>query len=226
MELNQTRPASEPDDVDRSSIRASDYVRIDPRAIEGAYPAFAFILANWLWTTQIAIALSFATALVVFVRNRQRGVIGVLGAISFVIVSISAIIGLIWNSGTVFVAQNLVADFVFAAVYAGSILIGRPLIGVIARELVPSIKPVIDVNHAVFIQLSIVAILINAGEGIVRLFMIEAMSNNAYVIVSRVVFIPLTIGFYLLCYRQVSKTAIAIWPADLPPPPRLASARD
>ena len=226
MELNQPR-TPEPDvDIERSTVRGSDYIRMDPRVIEGAYPAFVFLIANSLWTTQLAIALSFGTALFVFVRNRQRGVIGILGGISFIIVSISAIVGLIWDSGTVFVAQNLIADFVFAGVYAVSILIGRPLIGVIAREMVPSIKPVIDVNHRVFVQLTIVAIFINAGEGIARLFMIEAMSNNAYVIVSRVVFIPLTIAFYALCYRQVSKTAIAIWPADMPPPPRLNPVSD
>ena len=220
----ETTPAPEPAARDDSTVRPSDYIRLDPRVIEGAYPAFVFLIANSLWTTQLAIGLSFATALIVFVRNRQRGVIGVLGAISFVIVSISAIVGLAWDSGTVFVAQNLIADFVFAGVYAVSILIGRPLIGVISRELVPSIKPVVDVNHTVFIQLTVVAIIINAGEGLARLWLIDVLSNNWYVIVSRVVFIPLTIAFYVLCYWRVSKVAIGIWPADLPPPPRRGEA--
>jgi hypothetical protein len=196
-------------------------IRLDPRALEGAYPALAFLVANSLWSTQLAIAISFVTALVVFVRNRQRGVIGILGGLSFVIVSISAIVGLIWDSGTVFVAQNLIADFVFAGVYAVSIAIGRPLIGVIVREVVPAIKPVLQVNHPVFVQLSLVALAMNGVEGVARLWMIDVLSTNWYVVISRVVFIPVTIGFYLLCYWRVSKVAIAIWPADMPPPARV-----
>jgi hypothetical protein len=209
----------------RDEIRASDYVSFDFRVLESALPAVVFLVANSLGPPQLAIVLSFVTSAAVFVRHRGSGTIQLLAAFSFAIVSVSAVVGLVFGSTKAFVAQNAVTDFVIAAAYAVSVVARRPLIGLIARELVPSIRDVIGVSHSVFVQLSIVAAVLNAAEGVARLFLLEALSANQYVIVSRVAFIPVMVGFSLLCYWRVSKVAIRIWPADKPPPP-LVRSRD
>jgi hypothetical protein len=70
------------------------------------------------------------------------------------------------------------------------------------------------------VQLTLTSAAINLGEGVVRIFLLIALSDNAYVILSRVLFIPLSIGFYVLCYALVNREAIRIWPEGMPVPNR------
>jgi hypothetical protein len=206
----------------RSDAAPWEYVRPDFRVLLGALPAGVFLVMNSLGPVQLAIGLSFVSSVFVFLRERHRGVIGFLALLSFVVVAISAGIGLALGSGRAFAAQNIVADVVIAVVFTISVLVGRPIVGLIARELVPAIQPVIAVAHPVFVQLTLVSVALNLGTAVARLFMIDALSTNQYVLLSRVVFIPLNIAFYVLCYLRIGRTAIAIWPADLPPPERIA----
>jgi intracellular septation protein A len=196
------------------------HVRPNARILEGLLPVGAYIAVNLFAATEVAIAASFAASVMVFVRNRAHGTIRLLGGIGFAVVAASAVLGLISHSGKVYVAQNLVSDFIFAGVFFGSVLAGKPLIGAIAREVAPALQPVMAVNHALFTQLTLVSAAINFGEGVARIFLLNALSDNEYVIVSRVLFIPLSVGFYVLCYALVNREAIRIWPEHMPVPNR------
>ena len=200
----------------RESIRTRDYIRIDPGVFQGALPVVVFWIANSLFSAQIAIAASFVVSVIVFIRNKSSGAIRLLAILGFLIVSASAVTGLLFDSDRAFAAQNIIGDFVFAAIFLGSIAVGRPLIGIIARELTPGIQPVMDVRHAVFVQLTLINAALNVFTGVVRIFMFASLSTNTYVIVSRVAFLPLTAGFIVLCYVMITRTAIRIWPADMP----------
>jgi len=215
--VTEDRQAGEFDDEAERELRRG-YIRPDFRVFQGALPAAVFFIANQFGPTQVAIALSFAISLWVFVKNPGHGVIRALSVLSFTIVTGSAIVALILDSDKAFVAQNLVGDFAIAAVCIGSVLLGRPMIGAIAREMVPGIQPVMPVGHTVFVRLTLINAAFNLGTGIVRIFMLGALSANAYLVLSRVVFLPLGILFFLLCYRWITQEAIRIWPADMPPP--------
>jgi hypothetical protein len=80
---------------------------------------------------------------------------------------------------------------------------------------------IVEVPHPAFRTLTFVSAALNICTGVIRIFMLDALSANAYVILSRVVFVPLNIAFYLLCYVMISRVAIRIWPAALPPPPKI-----
>ncbi len=164
--------------------------------------------------------MSFAVSIAVFYRNRQHGTIRLLGVLGFVIVAASAVIGLISNSGKVYVAQNLVTDFIFAGVFATSVVVGKPLIGSIVREVVPALQPVMDVQYPLFVKLTLVCAAINLGTGIARVFLLAALTDTQYVIASRALGLPLDVAFYFACYVLVQREAIRIWPADMPPPNR------
>jgi hypothetical protein len=153
---------------------------------------------------------------IVFLRNRARGVIRLLSVLGFSIVTVSTIIGIVADSGRAFAAQNIVADIIFAAIFIGSVLVGRPFIGLIARDLVPGIRPVMELRNPVFVRLTLLSAAINIVSAVARGFMIANLSVNAYVIVSRLVFLPINIAFIALCYVMVTRTAIRIWPADVP----------
>jgi hypothetical protein len=205
------------DDAAEREMRRG-YIKPDFRVFQGGIPPAVFFIANWLGPTQVAIALSFAASVWVFVRNPGSGVIRALSVLGFCVVTGSAIVGLALDSDKAFVAQNLIGDFAITAVCIGSVLIGRPLIGAIARELVPGIQPVMPVDHRVFVRLTLINAALNLGTGLVRILMLGALSANAYVVVSRVAFLPISALFFVLCYRWITQEAIRIWPADMPPP--------
>jgi hypothetical protein len=195
------------------------YVRPSPQVLIAFLPALAFILADKFVPTPGAIGTSFAVSAVIFVRNPGGGgVIRMLGAIGFAIVCGAAITGIALSSGKAYVAQNLFSDFAFAAIFAGSVLVHRPLMGAIIREVVPALKPVMPIDHRLFVQLTLANIAINLAQGTARVFLIQDLSASQYAIASRAISFPVSIAFYLLCYVLVHRTAIAIWPADMPPP--------
>ena len=195
------------------------YVRPTPHVLIAFLPALAFITADRFASTPVAILVSFAVSAVIFVRNPGGGgVIRMLGAIGFAIVCGSAIVGLALSSGKAYVAQNLFADFAFAAIFAASVVVRRPLMGAIIREIVPALKPVMAVNYPLFRQLTLMNVAINLAQGTARIFLIHDLSASQYSIASRAISFPISIAFYLFCYVVVQRTAIAIWPADMPPP--------
>jgi hypothetical protein len=200
----------------RDRVRTRDYISIDPSVFHGLLPVAAFVITNYLGPAQLAIAVSFIVSCVIFFRHRTRGVIRLLSVIGFTIVASSAVVGLVFESDRAFAAQNIMADVAFAALFAGSVIIGRPLIGAIARDLVPGIQPVMEPRHPVFVQLTLLNAAINIASAVVRALMITSLPVNTYVIVSRAVFLPVNIAFIALCYVMITRTAIRIWPADEP----------
>jgi hypothetical protein len=198
------------------SVRALDFIRIDPGVFQGFIPAAVFLIANQFGPIRLAIALSFAATVIVFARNKTSGVIRFLSTLGFAIATLSTGIGLAFDSSRAFVAQNIFADVVFTVVFTASVVIGRPLIGGIARELVPGIKPVLAINTPVFAYLSLLNAGINAFSAVVRFLLIQAVSVDLYVVLSRVVFLPLNVAFIALCYVAITRTAIRMWPEDMP----------
>ncbi len=196
------------------------YVRPSPQVLIAFLPALAFILTNRYAPTQAAIAVSFAVSVVIFVRNPGDGVIRMLGLIGFAIVCGAAVVGLATGSGKAYVAQNLFADFAFAAIFAGSVVIHRPLMGAIIREVVPALKPVMAIDYPLFTQLTLMNVAINLAQGTARIFLINDLSASQYAIASRAISFPISVAFYVFCYVVVHRRAIEIWPADLPPPQR------
>ena len=151
----------------------------------------------------MSISASLAVAVIVFARNRQSGVIRALSVLGFAIVAVSAAVGLTINSDKAFAAQNIVSDFAIAPIALGSILIGRPLAGAVGRELFPAIRPLVPERHGVFVVLTLVVVGINLATGVIRLVMIDALSTNDYVLLSRLIGIPFNILLFGLAYVLV-----------------------
>jgi intracellular septation protein A len=201
------------------------HLRPDFRVFLGIVPPVAFLAANYLASTQVAIIVAFVASAIVFVSNPGSGVIRALAVISFVVVAVSAIAGLASGSGKVFVAQNLVGDFLIAAIFLGSVVMHRPMIGAIAREMVPSMKPVMPIDHAVFVRLTLISVAVNVLSGVARAYLLDVLTEDQYVIASRALGFPLGVAFFFYAYREITRTAVAIWPADEPPPPEWRPAR-
>jgi len=177
--------------------------RFNPSVMEGGLPVVVFWLVNQFADAPVSISASFATAIIVFARNKQSGVIRALSVLGFVVVAGSAAVGLMMNSDKAFAAQNIVSDFVIVPIALGSILIGRPLAGAVGRELFPAIRPIVPERHRVFVFLTLVVVAINLSTGLIRLAMIDALSTNDYVLLSRVIGVPFNILLFGLAFVLV-----------------------
>lgn len=212
--------------VDRGAIRMRDYVRFDPHILIGFVPVAIFLIANALGPAQVAIGLSFVASFVVFVKTPGRGATRLLSVTGFAIVTVSAVVGILADNDRIFVAQNIGIDLAFAAMFGVSVLVGKPLIGLIAREAAPGIRPVLPLGDPVFVRLTLVNVAINLVEASLRVAMLLVLDANAYAVVSRVSAVPVTVLFVAYCYREIFRHAVAIWPVDEPPPPRVGPQPD
>jgi hypothetical protein len=171
--------------------------------MEGGLPVVVFWLVNQFADAPVSISASFVAAIIVFARNKQSGVIRALSVLGFVIVAASAAVGLTINSDKAFAAQNIVSDFVIVPIALGSILVGRPLAGAVGRELFPAIRPIVPERHRVFVFLTLLVVAINLSTGVIRLLMIDTLSTNDYVLLSRVIGIPFNILLFGLAFVLV-----------------------
>jgi hypothetical protein len=153
-------------------------------------PVAVFYLLTRVADPWVAVAGGFAASTVVFWYNRRDRLIGLLTAFSFLVVAVSAGVGIAVNNEKAYLAAGPVGDFLFVPLYLGSILIGKPLIGGIARELLPKYAGHVPVNAPVFVWLSVAWAGWDLAHGLVRLWMLQEMSVGEYIIWSRLAFWP------------------------------------
>lgn len=212
------RPDEAPEDAldapnlpDFRKLAHGDFSAVDWRIFWSLLPLVVFLVLNsfWpedLWRTQVAIVASFAASTWVFATNRDSGVIRFITVLGFIVVAGSAVVGLAADSAKAFAAQNIYSDFLVAAVCLGSIAIGKPLVGAVARESIPALRTLMDPRHRVFVILTLVFMTYNIGTGIFRIFLLGEFSANEYVIVSRVTS-PISLAFFLAAYFMIKRAA-------------------
>ncbi len=217
---NSTYPGA-PADLRLPEVRKvlkGDFETVDFHMVESMLPMIVFLLANWLGPAPLAIGASFLASLLVFVRNRDHGVVRAMAIMAFVVTGGAAIVGLAANSAKVFAAQNIAGDFVLASVCVGSVLTGRPLVGAVARDVIPALKSLIELPHALFAVLTLGLAGTQIFSGIVRMFLLEGLSTNEYVIISRLIGLPLSIIFYAVCFFAIRRLANSRLLERTPPP--------
>ena len=161
------RPDEAPEDAldapnlpDFRKLAHGDFSAVDWRIFWSLLPLVVFLVLNSfrpedLWRTQVAIIASFAASTWVFATNRDSGVIRFITVLGFIVVAGSAVVGLAADSAKAFAAQNIYSDFLVAAVCLGSIAIGKPLVGAVARESIPALRTLMDPRHRVFVILQV-----------------------------------------------------------------------
>jgi hypothetical protein len=70
-------------------------------------------------------------------------------------------------------------------VYLVSILIGKPLIGGIVRELFPAYVAALPADHRVYVHLSLAWAAYDILHGIARVYMLSSLSVGEYLVWSR-----------------------------------------
>lgn len=165
---------------------------MNPRILLSLLPVVVFFLLTRVAPPQLAILGGFGASALVFYVTRGERLIGLLTAFGFVIVAVAATIGIIWNSEKAYLASGPVSDFLLAPMYVGSVLIGKPLVGGIARQLFPAIAGLVPINAPVFAWLSVAWAGYDILHGLGRTYMLSELSVGEYIIWSRLLSWPPT----------------------------------
>jgi intracellular septation protein A len=162
------------------------------RVLLSIVPVVVFFGLTRVAPPWIAITGGFAASAFVFYYSRKDRLIGALAAFGFVVVGTSAVIGLIWESEKAYLASGPVADFLFVPLYLGSILLRKPLIGGIAREMFPRVAATVSIHAPVFAWLSVAWAGYDIFHGFLRIYLLQELSVGQYIIWSRVLSWPFT----------------------------------
>ena len=160
---------------------------VDPRFAIAALPALVFWVIRRAGHVELAIGAGLLTSIIVFTRTRQRGAIGALAVISIFVAGGAAIAGIVVHSERVYLANDPVGDAISVVIGLGSIVLGRPMFGLIATELSPRIRGLIAVDHRVFYLTTWLWVAVNAAQAALRIYMLQELSVGEYLIWTRVI---------------------------------------
>ena len=189
------------------------------RILSSVLPIATFYGVSRVGPPWLAILAGFIVSAIVYYHARKDRLIGFLTLFGFVLVGLSAVIGIIWNSEKAYLAAGPAADFIFVGVYLVSIAIRQPLIGGIARELVPSIASRLPRDAPAFAQMSFLWAGYDFFHGIARVYMLREMSTGEYIVWSRLLSWPFSvalIGITVWTIHRAAKSHAAERGEELP----------
>ena len=149
-----------------------------------AIPMAIFVILNWQTSEWIAILGSFIATSIAFYLNKQNGVIRMLTVMGFAIVTISAVVGMLMNNAKAYVSESITTDLMHVIIFTTSIVMRKPLVGLITREALPLVRNSLPVMHRIFVSLTFTFIAINLLTAIIRILLLQTVSATTYVLIN------------------------------------------
>jgi intracellular septation protein A len=163
---------------------------------EGFLPLAAFYAAWRLGGLGAGIAASAAASVLIYVHERRVGREGLMVRLALVFVAVRVIVGLLSHSATVYLATSVLANVIWGLVFLGSVVLRRPLAGVLAcawYPFPPEYRKTHEFKHVFGIE-SIVWGLYLLVVGAVRLTVLLHDGVGSFVVVSLLTGTPATLA--------------------------------
>lgn len=159
-------------------------------------PVLAFYIVWKFAGLAAGILAATLLALVAFWWERRRGASGIMPAVGLGITLVQALAGLASGSVGAYFAPAVIANGLYGVAFLGSVVIGRPLAGVLAQETFPFPPRVREsaTFRRVFSTVSLVWGVYAMGRGVLRLLVLAWSSVELFIVVSIVTGIPLTMA--------------------------------
>ncbi|MFN0096994.1 MAG: hypothetical protein ACKVVT_19720 [Dehalococcoidia bacterium] len=164
----------------------------NPRIGLSIIPVAVFFLVTKIGDPWQAILASFVASAIVFHYTRRDRLIGTLGVFGFVIVCITATIGIVTDSERAYLYRDPLTDAAFLCLHLGSMIIRKPLIGALAHELFPGVATKIPINAPLYYGLSLAFASWDLGNGLLRVYLLETLSTGEYLVWSRILGWPVS----------------------------------
>ena len=189
--------------------KLESFPQIDPVVLLGFAPVALYLLFDNFVSVRAAIAASVVSAVIVFaVQRRLRPKVRIVFLISMLGLSLMilfGILGLIWDDGSLFWTSDPVDDFVTSAIFLGSVLIGRPIVGPFVRELFPQLADRLPGEHRVWRTITIVWGLKMLATGFLRLWLLDEIETDTYVWIRTLIAWPINLALFLWTFDRIKK---------------------
>jgi intracellular septation protein A len=186
-------------------------------AVEGVVPVVLFYA---VWRTAglaPAVVVTSAAGLLIVVWQARRGYDVALAGVTCVFLVIQSIVALLVHSATVYLAQPVVLSALWGVAYLGSVAIGKPLIGAVARAWYPFPAEfrASERYRREFGMQSIVWGLYCLARAGLRLWALLASGVGGFVVVSLLSGTPVLVGlvFWSLWHARRAFSDAAVAPA-------------
>ncbi len=168
-----------------------------PRFARDAFgPVLAFYVLWKLWGLIPGIVAATVVALVAYRYERQQGRPALVVRIALAFVLIQAVVGLWTGSAEIYLAIPVFVNAGYGLAFIGSIVIGRPLAGVFAEEMLPLPDEVkaSRTHRRTFGWISLAWGSYMVGRSVLRLFVLVVLGVDAFVAVGFVTGFPITMA--------------------------------
>ena len=161
--------------------------RVNLRPVLSLLPILAYVGVRAIAGTQLAIGIALGALLASYVVGRNRGPLGGIAAFSLGLAIIGASVGMALNSDTAFLLREPAGDFAVALALLGSMILRRPIVGLVAREVAPRCVERLDLRGRLFIALTGLWVLQLLSAGAFRLYLLlQEIGPADYLLWSRV----------------------------------------
>lgn len=154
----------------------------DPVVLLGIAPTVLYILIDRLIDTRPAIAVCVASAIAVFLYQRRKlprtSVVFLLGVLGSVLMIITGVLGLIQDSDKTFWTFDPIEDFIVGGIFLASVLLGRPIVSSVVRELFPSLRDRVPADHSVWTLITVVWGVKILATGFFRLWFLDVLEGG------------------------------------------------
>lgn len=157
-------------------------------------PMFLYFGTRPILGTQAAIAIALVALLVLFVSDRRVGVLRFFATTTAIVATVAGAIGLALNSDSAFLMREPIGDLLAGAVLIASLVMRRPLVGLIAHEVSPRAMGGQNLRLGIFYWLTMAWLAYVLLAGSLRIFLLtEELSPETYFLLTRGVSWPIIV---------------------------------
>lgn len=181
--------------------------RLDFRILFGILPVVAFYI-GYQWHAYAAIGLGLAATVVAYYASDRKGLVGIFAVFGLVVATVAALVGIVLEDERAFLARDAAIDLLLATAGLASLLLRRPLVGLILRDMWPALRELLPLQHRAFVLATVIFVLVNIFQGSVRTWMLfGGFSVGEYLVYSRLFGWPTALIMIAIIARIVRRAA-------------------
>lgn len=159
--------------------------KLDFRILFGMLPVVAFYI-GYQWHAYAAIGLGFVATAVAYYASDRKGLVGIFALFGLFVATVAALVGIVLEDERAFLARDAAIDFLLASLGLGSLLLGRPVVGLVLRDMWPALRDLLPLRHGAFVRATWVFVVVNIFQGTVRTWMLfGGFTVGEYLVYSR-----------------------------------------
>ncbi len=159
--------------------------RPDFRVLFGILPVVAFYI-GYQWHAYAAIGFGFIATVVAYYASDRKGLVGIFALFGLLVATVAAVVGIVLEDERAFLARDAAIDFLLASLGLGSLMLGRPVVGLVLRDMWPALRDLLPLGHRAFMMATGVFVVVNIFQGAVRTWMLfGGFTVGEYLVYSR-----------------------------------------